>query len=278
MGGVQIENIKQNGSSWNRREILTLTRQGLGILVAISTNETFSFPHCHRYSSERKDSRDGVNGRGGGGSSPSTLPHGTMSSSRLQDLPDRHPLPTVTNHAKNGRRATILTIVPYSSSMRGVACNGISSRDACARVSFFLPRIKAPEPGTVIQHPHLSPRPAAREFTDNSRWNSREQNPNLGWPSPRRTCAGNLLMMMTDDLAPSRRCCGRQQRGTATLATIGATKDKEVNIGKFARDLRTLGKSLQQIDQPITTRNRQLKCIQFAQLGVCMQRRQKTLL
>ena len=65
VGGVQIENIKQNGSSWNRREILTLTRQGLGILVAISTNETFSFPHCHRYSSERKDSRDGVNGRGG---------------------------------------------------------------------------------------------------------------------------------------------------------------------------------------------------------------------
>ena len=55
-------------------------------------------------------------------------------------------------------------------------------------------------------------------------------------------------MMMTDDLAPSRRCCGRQQRGTATLATIGATKDKEVDIGKFARDLRTLGESLQQID------------------------------
>ena len=32
------------------------------------------------------------------------------------------------------------------------------------------------------------------------------------------------------------------------LVTIGATKDKEVDIGKFARDLRTLGESLQQID------------------------------
>ena len=121
-----------------------------------------------------------MNGRRGGGSSPSVRPHGTMSSSRLQDLPDRPPLPTITNHAKNGRRATILTIVPYSSSMRGVAWNGISSRDACARVSFFLPRIKAPEPGTVTQHPHLTPQPAAREFTDNSCSKSRPQNPNFG--------------------------------------------------------------------------------------------------
>ena len=155
----------------------------------LAVNVTFSFPHCQRHSSVRRDSRDGVNGRRGGWISPSIRPHGTMSSSRLQDLPPSFPLPTVTNHANNGRSATIVSIVPYSSSMRGVACNGISSQDACARFSFFLPRIKAPEPGTVIQHPHLSPRPAAREFTDNSRWNSREQNPNLGWPSPRRTCA-----------------------------------------------------------------------------------------